>query len=367
MKILIVGAGVAGITAGHILAEHGVDVEIFEASATYGGRVRKVDDFVDFPIDLGAEWIHQWISAEPAVFSSLLKGTDPRFPTFTDKPRTFAKWQDGKLKNQNWMRFFPMPTDYKFADATWFDALDTLVTNELLDRCHFHTPITHLEYGIDGVTVTTASEATHVGEKVLVTIPIAMLQRGTIQFVPPLPEDKLAEIQKEEVPGGLKVFIEFSERFYPDIVRVGGGLLSGGVLDECAYYNAAAGKNSTRHVLGLFTQGAKAERYTSHGTDDELFAYVLAELDEIFDGKASEHYLKHIVQDWTREPYIGGSYSQRKASAKKLAEPVANRVFFAGEAMNPNGKTIAVHGASESAYSAVNAMLTSPDPAAAST
>ena len=62
-----------------------------------------------------------------------------------------------------------------------------------------------------------------------------------------------------------------------------------------------------------------------------------------------------------------GSYSQRKASAKKLAEPVANRVFFAGEAMNPNGKTIAVHGASESAYSAVNAMLTSPDPAASST
>ena len=57
MKILIVGAGVAGITAGHILAEHGVDFEIFEASATYGGRVRKVDDFVDFPIDLGAEWI----------------------------------------------------------------------------------------------------------------------------------------------------------------------------------------------------------------------------------------------------------------------------------------------------------------------
>ena len=54
MRILIVGAGVAGITAGHLLAEHGVEFEIFEASATYGGRVRKVDDFVDFPIDLGS-------------------------------------------------------------------------------------------------------------------------------------------------------------------------------------------------------------------------------------------------------------------------------------------------------------------------
>ena len=43
MKILIVGAGVAGITAGHILAEHGVDFEIFEASATMaGGFVRSM-------------------------------------------------------------------------------------------------------------------------------------------------------------------------------------------------------------------------------------------------------------------------------------------------------------------------------------
>ena len=84
---------------------------------------------------------------------------------------------------------------------------------------------------------------------------------------------------------------------------------------------------------------------------------MLAELDEIFDGKASQYYLQHVVQDWSREPFIGGSYSQRRASAKKLGAPVAGTVFFAGEAMNPNGKTIAVHGACESAYAAVEAML----------
>ena len=87
------------------------------------------------------------------------------------------------------------------------------------------------------------------------------------------------------------------------------------------------------------------------------FSSVRDELDEIFDGQASEHYVKHIVQDWSREPYIQGSYSQRKANAERLAEPVAGRLYFAGEAMNPNGKTIAVHGACESAYIAVEAML----------
>lgn len=158
------------------------------------------------------------------------------------------------------------------------------------------------------------------------------------------------------MPGGVKVFIEFGERFYPDFLYIGGFLSNVG-LDNAGYYNAALGKNSSRHVLALFAQGAKAERYVAHETDDALFAYVLAELDEIFDGQASKHYIKHAVQNWTTEPYIRGSYSQRKASAKTLAEPVANRVFFAGEAMNPNGKTIATHGACESAHFAVDAML----------
>ncbi len=357
MKSLIIGAGAAGITAGHVLNEHGVDFTIFEASDTCGGRIRKVDGFADFPIDVGAEWIHQWISAKPAVFTSLLDGADPRFPTFADKPQTISLWKDGKLRKRNWQRFLPMPTDYKFSESTWFDALDTLVTSELLAKIRFGTPVTDIAYGNDGVTLTTDSGTTHHGDKVLITVPIAMLQRGAIQFDPPLPADKAAEIQKEKVPGGLKAFIEFSQRFYPDVLQVGGGIFSGGPLEECIYYDAAMGKNSTRHVLGFFSQGKKAEPYTAHGSDDALFTYLLAELDEIFDGQPSKHYIKHVVQDWTREPYIGGSYSQRKASAKKLAEPVGGRVFFAGEAMNPNGKTIAVHGACESSYTAVANML----------
>lgn len=359
MKVLIIGAGAAGITAGHLLAERGVDFDILEASSVYGGRVRKVEDFVDFPIDLGAEWIHKWISAKPAVFKALLNGDDPRFPTFADKPKTISIWRNGELRKRNWLRFVPTPTDLKFTDSTWFDALDTMAAPALLARTHFDCPVTSIEYSSDTVVATTKSGATHAGDRVLVTVPIAMLQRETIRFDPPLPAHKCAEIQKEEVPGGLKVFIEFSERFYPDVLHMGRpfGFSQQSALDECVYYNAALGKNSSRHVIGLFAQGSKAERYTAHDTDDALFAFVLAELDQIFDGQASEHYLKHIVQDWTREPYIGGSYSQRKASAKKLAEPVAGRVYFAGEAMNPNGKTIAVHGACESAYSAVEAML----------
>jgi monoamine oxidase len=356
VKILVIGAGAAGITAGHLLAKSGVDFEILEASSTHGGRVRKVDDFADFPIDLGAEWIHKWIKAKPAIFKLLLQGADPDFPTFPDKTKTISQWKDGKLRERNWVRFLPVPMDLKFTDSTWFDALDKLVTPELLARTHFDSPVATIEYGTDSVVLTTNAGERHRGDKVLLTVPIAMLQREVIRFDPPLPEGKRAEIQKEEVPGGLKVFIEFSKCFYPDVLNVG-NLFRCNALDNCSYYNAAFGKQSKQHVLGFFSQGSKAERYLACGSDDEIFAYVLRELDEIFDGQASEHYVKHIVQDWSREPYIHGSYSQRKANAERLAEPVAGRLYFAGEAMNPNGKTIAVHGACESAYTAVDAML----------
>ena len=48
----------------------------------------------------------------------------------------------------------------------------------------------------------------------------------------------------------------------------------------------------------------------------------------------------------------------RKGAVKELSTPIESKIYFAGEAMNPSGKTIAVHGASESAYLALEQMLT---------
>jgi len=44
-----------------------------------------------------------------------------------------------------------------------------------------------------------------------------------------------------------------------------------------------------------------------------------------------------------------------------MAFPVDDKLFFAGEAMNTNGHTVAVHGASESAYIALEKMLNVKD------
>ena len=57
-KVLIIGAGAAGLYAGYILKSKGIDFQILEAAPNYGGRLGKLTGFANFPIDLGAQWMH---------------------------------------------------------------------------------------------------------------------------------------------------------------------------------------------------------------------------------------------------------------------------------------------------------------------
>lgn len=57
-SIIIVGAGIAGLQAADILLRGGFNVEIFEASQEVGGRIKDLKGWADFPIDLGAEFVH---------------------------------------------------------------------------------------------------------------------------------------------------------------------------------------------------------------------------------------------------------------------------------------------------------------------
>ena len=57
-KVLIIGAGAAGLYAAYILKSKGINFQILEASANHGGRLGKLTGFANFPIDTGAQWLH---------------------------------------------------------------------------------------------------------------------------------------------------------------------------------------------------------------------------------------------------------------------------------------------------------------------
>lgn len=56
-RVLVVGAGIAGLAAANALAAAGVDTIVLEGRERIGGRVMTVD-LGDAPVDLGAAWLH---------------------------------------------------------------------------------------------------------------------------------------------------------------------------------------------------------------------------------------------------------------------------------------------------------------------
>ena len=68
-RVIIIGAGASGLAAAKVLEQTNVDYLILEATNRYGGRLKKDTTLADFPIDIGAEWVH----SAPIVLN-VLKG-----------------------------------------------------------------------------------------------------------------------------------------------------------------------------------------------------------------------------------------------------------------------------------------------------
>jgi monoamine oxidase len=58
MSTIVIGAGIAGLTAAHELQRAGEAVTVLEARDRIGGRVWTDRAFARIPVEFGAEFIH---------------------------------------------------------------------------------------------------------------------------------------------------------------------------------------------------------------------------------------------------------------------------------------------------------------------
>lgn len=352
--VVVVGAGAAGLTAGYLLGQAGVSYTVLEASPQHGGRLRKNDTFVDFPLDVGGEWVH----TRRTVLNELSQTRSAHTLAREYTPTTCQMWDGTRLTDahqyaRDWRG------EYRFKDTTWADFFDQLIAPEVVPSIQYNTPVTRIDSSGSRVVVTTQSGAELKADKVVFTAPLRVLIDGDIAFVPPLPASKTDAFSQVDMPGGIKVFIEFAESFYPHIIIFDDPTptLRG---SERIYYDVALHKPTDRHVLGLFAVGELAPRYTDFESDDARIEAILRELDAMFGGAASRHYRQHITQNWTTEPFIRGSYSMFHTwrAVKPLGRPIDNTIYFAGEAYNTRDSWGFAHLASRAAYDVVDAILT---------
>ncbi|MGB7316881.1 MAG: NAD(P)/FAD-dependent oxidoreductase [Planktotalea sp.] len=347
-NVLVIGAGAAGLTAGYRLRQRGIGFQILEASSDYGGRMKRNLGFADFPIPLGAEWLH----ATPQVFADI--ATSPRKAVSVQtkgykRTDDYAFW-DGEVLRRTNLGAHP---DRKFVNSSWFDFFDQYIIPSVHDKIRFRTPVTSIDTSQGRAIVKTLAGEEFTADAVLVTVPLKMLQERRISFTPPLPQSKIDAIDKAVFWDGYKAFLEFDEQFYPTYTELE---VTPEKAGQHIFYDASYGQNTRRFVLGLFAVGRAAQRYLGL-SDAAVTRDILRQLDEIFAGQATPRFRKIITQNWSSEPFIGGAYVRDHENWKRvrqLGRPVGAHLFFAGEAYTAGEDWGAVHDAALAAKAVVD-------------
>lgn len=402
-KIAIIGAGVAGLYAANLLLSQGYCCKVYEASNRIGGRLGKDENFADFPIDLGAQWLHGkrnllgdliqqtnttiqlddsdiefWYGQRirqqlPKDLFSLFEQEnqlpDISFQDFATQngfdasyrylveaiagdsgasgDKISAYW---KIKEEeNWSSG---NQDYKFA-RTYFDLINDHIAPPVLPHLQLETPITEINYSGEEIQLTAANGERITADKVILTVPIPILKAGMIKFTPALSDIQSQAFQKIGMEAGMKVFLKFSQSFYKE------NLLGGQIC--ASYADERVGKTGNDHVLLAFVMGQQARDLAARGSDTAIIQALLGELDQMYAGQASRYFQQGLVKNWAAEPYIQGAYSYSTIgignARKEAARSVGNKIYFAGEAMNTNGHHQTVFGAAETGKTAVEKLL----------
>jgi monoamine oxidase len=229
---------------------------------------------------------------------------------------------------------------------------DVLVSrfSDVKDKVRLNTPITSINYSGGRVVLTDKSGTQTEFEKVVVTVPLAVLKAGGISFSPALPGTNTGAFSKIGMDACVRVVLDFKKNFWGDST----GLISGGDLVP-QYFNSGVGRSQFRTLTATIT-GPKAEAISLLGAN--AIPSLLAELDVLYNNQATEFVRRDLntnqiisfIFDWTKDEYVKGGFSYPLVNGSlqsrvDLGAPIAGKVFFAGEATDISGNAGTINGA----------------------
>ena len=204
---------------------------------------------------------------------------------------------------------------------------------------------------------------TFTAEHAIVTLPLGVLQAsGTdaVTFEPAL-GDKARAIRGLVMGNVIKITLEFRERFWPE---------NFGFMHSTDWLLPTWWSDKRGPLLTAWAGGAQADKVNHElldkGGSQALVEHAIRELSEIFQTDISK--IKELLagvhlHNWTGDPFSRGAYSYTPvdmiAMPSLLASPVAETLYFAGEATDSSGEQGTVHAALASGKRAAQELLES--------
>jgi monoamine oxidase len=409
--VLIIGAGAAGLSAAQDLTTTGRRVLCVEARDRVGGRILTTHDAATpFAIEFGAEFVHGGPSqildlanraglhiyetaGRPVsladngdspladgldiledVAETATEDNDETFQQFLDrstypdpqKQQAIAFVEGFNAARRNLIGTASLAHDQHAADEIGGDrtfrireGYDALIAALALNiEVRLDSPVDAIQWRPGAVAVHLTTSDTLHARRVLITVPLGVLHSSAIRFDPE-PAESLAAARTLCFGDAFRVTFLFDHPFWDDspTTRDAGFLFS----DEPLFPVWWTGRPLEPCVITGWSAGPKADPLLGIGADAVIESARTTLARTLRRPQLPPH--GAFFHDWHADPYSRGAYSYVPAGGlparRKLAEPVADTMYFAGEATDLLGYGGTVHGAIASGKRAAQQILAS--------